>query len=289
MIQQVVDLVRANAALLLGRCLAAALVLVLIAGLAVIVARLVERALKRRGPRASTLAPIVRSVITLGGFGVAAVMALSQLGINVATVIAGAGVLGLAVGFGAQTLVKDCISGFFLILDDVVQVGDVAQIDDKTGTVERVGLRVTQVRAYSGQLWYLPNGAIEKVGNYHRGWNRAEIVVGIAYEAEVARALAVLGEVGTTWAGEHADLSIEAPEAQGVLELGASSVTVRLVAKVPPGKIWEVERALRARVKAALDKAEIEISYPKRVVLMRNEAAAALSAPEVEAPAGTGP
>lgn len=271
MYEEIIDAARTHAGVLASRGAAALFVLCLVGGATMMVARLTERALRRRGPRAETLAGIVRSVVALGGFGVAVVMALSQLGIDVATVIAGAGVLGLAVGFGAQTLVKDCISGFFLILDDVLQVGDVAQVDDKTGVVERVGLRVTQLRAYSGQLWYLPNGSIEKVGNFHRAWNRAEILVGLAYEEDVGRALAVLARVGAAWAREHEELSIERPEAQGVLELADSSVLIRLVAKVPAGKIWEVERELRARAKAALDAENVEISYPKRVVYMRRD------------------
>jgi small-conductance mechanosensitive channel len=271
MVEELGELVKANAALIASRGAAAAAVLVLITVITLVAARLVERALRRRGPRATTLATIVRSVLTLSGLAVAGIMALAQLGVDVATVIAGAGVLGLAVGFGAQTLVKDCISGFFLILDDVIQVGDVAQVDDKTGTVERVGLRVTQVRAYSGQLWYLPNGSIEKVGNFNREWNRAEVVVGIAYEAEVGRALAVLEGVGAEWAAENPELSLDKPEAQGVLELGDSSVSVRLVAKIPAGKIWEVERELRRRAKKALDSANVEIAYPKRVLYMRSD------------------
>lgn len=269
MLDRIWSYIEAHAGELLGKAIAAVVVLVVIGALTLTVARVAERMLRKRGVRGATLATIVKSVLTLIGLTVAVVMALSQLGINVATVLAGAGVVGLAVGFGAQTLVKDCISGFFLILDDVVEVGDLVEVDGHKGTIERVGLRVTQLRAFSGQLWYLPNGVIEKVGNFNRAWNRAEVRVGLAYEADVTRALEVLTQAGATWAAANPELSVDKPVAQGVLELGDSTVVMRLIAKIKPGKIMAAELELRRRVKEALDAAGLEMSYPKRVVYVR--------------------
>ena len=233
MLQKITEYLRDNAGLLVTRAITGLVIFTLVYAIAFMVARLVERALKAKSRRGATLATIVRSVISLSGLVAGLVMGLSQLGINVATVLAGAGVIGLAIGFGAQTLVKDCISGFFLILDDVLEVGDRVEINGATGVIERVGLRVTQLRADNGQLWYLPNGTVEKVGNFNREWNRAEVNVGLAYEASVDEALGVLEEVGKKWAAENPELSLAEPIAQGVLELADS------VGEHSPGRAHE--------------------------------------------------
>lgn len=231
-----------------------------------IAARLSARALDARSGRAQTLAPILRAILILVGTVVAVIMAMAQLGVDVTTVLAGAGVVGLAVGFGAQTLVKDCISGFFLILDDVVEVGDLVEIDKIFGRVEKVGLRVTKIREYSGKLWYVPNGSITTVANLSRQFSRVLVDVGIAYEADVGRGLQVLAEIGDAWAKENPTLSLEPPEAQGVLELADSAVKLRLVAKVPPGTVAQVvTRDLRRRIKDGFDAARLEIPYPTSV------------------------
>ncbi len=229
----------------------------------------------RRGHdmRRKTLAPIIETLVFAVILGAGAIMALDEAGLNVATILAGAGIIGLAVGFGAQTLVKDCISGFFLILDGVIAEGDIAQIGDKSGTVERVGLRVTQVRSYNGTLWYVPNGTIEVVGNFTRGWMRAIIEVGLAYEQDVSKGLRVLEEVGAQWAADHPEIVLDPPEAQGVLGLNSSDVSVRLVVKVDNSKaaVWGAERELRKRVKAAFDASGVEIPFPRSVVYHRQE------------------
>lgn len=265
LLQQIIDYLHQNAGLLVARGATAFVTFAVIYGLAIVIARFVERTLKNKSARGATLATIVRSVIALSGLVAALVMGLSQLGINIATVLAGAGVIGLAIGFGAQTLVKDCISGFFLILDDVVEVGDRVEVNGTTGVIEKVGLRITTLRADTGQLWYIPNGAIEKVGNFNRDWNRAEVKVGLAYEASVAEALKVLDEVGQTWAKEHSDISVAAPMAQGIMELADSSVVLRLVARTSPMKMDEVARELRRRIKEAFDEAGLELAYPRQV------------------------
>ncbi|MFW6087854.1 MAG: mechanosensitive ion channel family protein, partial [Myxococcota bacterium] len=195
-------------------------------------------------------------------------------------VLAGAGVLGLAIGFGAQSLVKDIISGFFLIFDDALGEGDIANVGGEvTGVIESVGLRITKVRALDGQLWYIQNGEIQRVGNYSRTWTRALVTVGLAYEQDVAKGLRVLQEVGDTYAAENPDLVLEPPEAQGVLGLDDSSVGVRLVVKVTAGNHWAAERDLRKRVKEAFDAAGVEIPFPRHVVYHRQEEGEAGAAP----------
>ena len=174
-------------------------------------------------------------------------------------------------GFGAQSLVKDVIRGFFLILDDVIRVGDVAQVNGATGVIEEVGLRMTRVRSFNGQLWSVPNGTINEVGNFTRGWARAVVEVGVAYEQDVGQGMKVLQAVGDAWAAEHADLVLEPPEAQGVMGLDASDVGLRLVIKVQAGQQWAVERTLRAQVKAAFDAQGVEIPFPRQVLYHRQE------------------
>ena len=223
--------------------------------------------------RRRTLAPIVQTLTSALVLGAGIITALDQTGFNVATILAGAGILGLAVGFGAQSLVKDCLSGFFLILDGVLAEGDIVSAGDQSGTVERVGLRLTQIRSFNGVLWYVPNGEIHVVGNMTRQWMRAVVEVGVAYEQDVARSLEVLQRVGEQWAGENPELVLEPPEAQGVMGLNGSDVGLRLVIKLDNTNkvLWGAERALRKRVKDAFDAEGVEIPFPRQVVYHRQE------------------
>ena len=227
------------------------------------------RALKkqREGSLGSVVGRIIRAAVLFAG----AMMALDQVGVDTRTVLAGAGILGLAVGFGAQSLVRDLISGFFLLLDDVLRPGDTVELNAAIGTVEDVGLRVTKVRTLNGQLLYIPNGELSTVGNYSRGWCRAIVTVGLAYEEDVEKGLQVLQEVGDAYAVENPELVLEPPEAQGVTGLNESDVGVRLMVKVKPAQQWAAERALRRRVKAAFDERGVEIPFARRVLYVRSE------------------
>jgi moderate conductance mechanosensitive channel len=226
--------------------------------------------------RAATLVPIARNGIRSAIFAVGIVMALDHIGVDVATLIAGAGIVGIALGFGAQSLVKDLIAGFFLLLEDVVRIGDVATVGDTTGTVEQVGLRMTLVRTFNGQLWYIPNGEIKSVGNFNRGWTRAVVEVPTAYETDLTHALKVLKQVGDGYMADHPGDLVESPVAEGILSFNSSDLTLRLIARVQPNSHWPVERELRRRVKEAFDAEGIEIPYPRQVSLFR------------EAPEGSG-
>ena len=181
----------------------------------------VSRTLEARAGehRAATLAPAVQSLTRISILGVGFVMAASQLGLNVATVLAGAGVLGLAVGFGAQTLVRDVISGFFLIVDGVVEADDHITFGQVSGIVEEIGLRMTRVRAIDGQLWYVPNGELKIVGNFNRDWARASVDIPLPHEQNVREAMAVVQATADAWAAENSDIVVEPPEVQGVLSL----------------------------------------------------------------------
>jgi moderate conductance mechanosensitive channel len=265
---------------------AAAVILVGSIVLASVLARLAGRSLERDSRRGATLASIVRTSVRIVVIVLGAVMALDQLGIQVGAILAGAGILGLAVGFGAQSLVKDVISGFFLILDDALSEGDIADVGgEATGVVESVGLRVTRVRAFNGQLWYVQNGEIRKVGNFSREWTRAVVEVNLAYEQDIAKGLGVLQRVGDGWAAEHQDLVLEPPEVHGALGFNASEITVRLVIKVKAPNHWGAERELRGRIKAAFDEAGVEIPFPRSVVYHKQDASDAI---KVVGPNGAG-
>jgi small-conductance mechanosensitive channel len=264
---------------LVERLTATVLVLLATLVIAAILSGWVRRVVTRA--RGETLAGAAATtakaaVIILGGM-----TAADHMGLDVKALLAGVGVLGLAVGFGAQSLVKDVISGFFLILDGVLKVGDIAQVGEATGVIEEVGLRRTCVRAFDGQLFYVPNGQIAAVGSYSRGWTRAVVEVGVAYEQDVRRALSVLKQVGDEIAAEQDEIVLEPPEAQGVMSFGASEVAVRLVVKVKAAEHWALERELRQRIKAAFDAEGVEIPFPRQVVYRRTESSSEL------APSGT--
>ena len=253
-----------------GKSLAIGLI-VLVVGwlLSRLAARATQKALSRAN--AQSLAPMASTLARLSVLVTAVVTALDQMGFDVTTVLAGAGVLGLAVGFGAQTLVKDCISGFFMVVENVITQGDWVDLDGKFGQVENVGLRITRLRAFDGTLWHVPNGEVKVVGNRCRVWMRAVATVGVAYEADLAEALRVLQAVGDAFAAEHPELLFadEPPVAQGVLGLDDSSVGLRLVVKIKAdqtGQLWPTQRELRRRIKESFDEAGIEIPSPRRVV-----------------------
>lgn len=264
---------RDNAGLLTSRLVAALLILLA----AFIANRLARRAFRKylgregHSARSMTLLPIVQTLLSISIVGTGVVIALEQFGFNLTAVIAGAGVLGLAIGFGGQELVKDVISGFFMIFDGVIETGDFVTTDAITGQVEEIGIRVTRIRSYDGKLWYVPNGRIQVVGNMSRGWVRAIAEVGLAYEEDVGRGLQIMQQVGDAWAADNPELCVERPEAQGVVGLNTSNVGVRLVGRVAPAQHWAVEREWRRRIKAAFDEAGIEVPLSRHVMYLKRE------------------
>jgi small conductance mechanosensitive channel len=242
--------------------LLAAITTILGAWLAARVARTALRRLlsRRKSSRARTLQPLVQALSSVALLGTGIVLALEQLGFDLTAVIAGAGVVGLAVGFGAQSLVKDVISGFFLIFDEVLEAGDYVDVDKVSGTVEEMGLRLTKIRADDGKLWYVPNGQIQVVGNNNRGWMRAMEMVKLASGQDVSRAVAVVDEVARAWAAERADVVVEAPRVEGVLEVDAAATGVRLTVKVRPGSQDVAEQELGARLRAAFAREGIALA-----------------------------
>jgi small-conductance mechanosensitive channel len=230
----------------------------------------------RRVQRAETVGALLASVASFGIWTLAGLMALGTMGLDLGPLIAGAGIVGVALGFGSQNLVRDFISGIFMLLEDQYGVGDVVDAGPATGTVEGVGLRTTRLRDVNGTLWHIPNGEIRRVGNRSQGWARALVDVEVAYSTDLDAATQVIERVADDmWRDERwAHRILEEPELWGVEELGPDGVRVRLVAKTRPLEQWKVARELRARIKAAFDKAGVEVSTQKVVAAGDNPPAA---------------
>lgn len=220
--------------------------------------------------RARTLEVLLRSMLTYIVFFLAALTILQVFNVNTSAILASAGILGLAIGFGAQNLVRDVIGGFFILFEDQFSVGDFVEAAGVTGTVEEIGLRTCKIRQWTGQLHVIPNGEISRVTNYNRGQMMALVVVGIAYEEDIDQAIEVLRQESER-AYREIDTILDTPLVQGVVELADSSVNLRTIAPTKPGEQWAVERELRRRFKYALDRAGIEIPYPRRVLYQREE------------------
>jgi moderate conductance mechanosensitive channel len=221
----------------------------------------------RRVQRAETIGALLASIASFAVWLLAGLMALGALGLNLGPLIAGAGIVGVAVGFGSQNLVRDFISGIFMLLEDQYGVGDVVDAGPASGTVEGVGLRTTRLRDVNGTLWHIPNGEIRRVGNRSQGWARALVDVEVAWSADIQDATRVIERVADAMWDEEgwSARMLEQPEVWGVEELGPNGVRVRLVVKTRPLQQWGVARELRARIKDALDRAGIEVPATRAV------------------------
>jgi moderate conductance mechanosensitive channel len=223
--------------------------------------------------RDATLVKLLENVLTYVVFFITVMTILSVLTINVQAMLAGAGIVGLAVGFGAQSLVKDVITGFFIIFEDQFSVGDFVRIGQFEGTVEEIGLRTTKIKSFTGEIHILPNGNITEVTNFSVHNSVAVLDIGIAYESDIDRTERVLQELLADLPDKYEEL-IKAPELLGVQQFGASEVVLRIVAETEPMKHWYIGRLLRKEIKQALDENGIEIPYPRLVMYSRQEEAA---------------
>lgn len=192
---------------------------------------------------------------------------LTKFGINVTSLIAVAGVGSVAIAFGAQSLVQDLITGVFILMEDQFGIGDVINIDGLSGTVESISIRTTRLRSADGNLHIVPNGQIKAVTNMSKGFNRAVVDIGIAYEEDIDRVISVMeDEVKKIYAQQMIDGIIKEPEVLGIVNFSDSSVDIRISADAQVGENWKIERELRRIMKKRLDKENIEIPYPQRVV-----------------------
>jgi small-conductance mechanosensitive channel len=230
----------------------------------------------RAAARAHTLGHVLHSIAAFTVWTIAAITILGELGINLGPLIAGAGIAGIALGFGAQSLVKDFLAGVFIIVEDQYGVGDIIDVGELsgtpvTGTVESVSLRATKLRSVNGTVWHVPNGTVLRVGNMSQQWARAVLDVSVAYgsdldvaQAEIKRTADGLWQ-DPAWAGQV----LEEPELWGVEDLAPDGVTIRLVVKTLPAEQFRVLRELRVRLKQALDAAGVEIPTAQRTVWVR--------------------
>jgi small conductance mechanosensitive channel len=225
-----------------------------------VLARATGMAAERHAQRMLTLGSLLRSITTFVVFGIAGLTVMGLVGIPLGPVLASAGVGGLALGFGAQSLVKDFLSGVFMIVEDQYGVGDVIDTGEAVGTVEAVSLRITRLRDAEGVVWYVRNGEVVRVANRSQGWSTAVVDVPVAYDENVERVLAVLRratagmEVEEGWEGRL----LAAPEVVGVESISGTTMTMRVLARCAAGEQFAVQRELRERVKTALDAAGVK-------------------------------
>ena len=263
---------------LLGKLLSIILIFIIIKMIVAIINKLIDRTIELKGmsklqitdSRRDTLTVILKKIVRYVIYFIGVVISLELFDINTTSIIATAGVGGLAIGFGAQSLVKDIITGFFILLEDQYTIGDYIQIDSKEGIVEELGLRVTKVRDFTGELHIIPNSSINVVTNRTRGAMRALVKMSIAYEEDVDNALRVMERVSKE-ISESVDNIVEGPTVLGISAMGPSDVVITAVAKTKPMEQWSVERMMRKAYKEAFEHEGIEIPYSKLIVFGGDE------------------
>ena len=231
----------------------------------------VKRVDEPRRQQLVTIAQAVKWTVSVVIVGVAVLTLLSTFGMNITPLLASAGVAGLAISLGAQTLIKDFIGGVLILLENQYVVGDTIQVGNVTGQVEQITLRATYVRELGGDLFIVPNGEVRIVANQTKGWSRALVEVGVAYEADLDRALAVLTESASAFVQDPAIAPnvLEPPQVMGPVSLGDWAANMRVMVKVKPGKQLEVARELRKFVLAACEREGIALPYPRQEVWVR--------------------
>jgi len=223
---------------------------------------------ERRQRRARTIGVALRSAFGALVLTLAFATILTQVGIEVGPIIAAAGILGVALGFGAQSLVKDILSGIFILLEDQYGVGDVVDLGEASGAVEEVGMRATRLRSLDGTVWFVPNGEIRRVGNKSRLWSRAMIEIRVHYSQNLEEAHDALldAAITATQREEIAPHVLSAPTVPGVESLAADAVVLRVFVQVQPGQQWDVERAIRAEIQHVFRERGIRLAFSENRV-----------------------
>lgn len=223
----------------------------------------------RAEQRTETLRQIVRSVAKVVLFVVVLLVTADQLGYDTKTLLATVSIVGVAVGFGAQSLVKDVISGFFILLEDQYGVGDVIKVDNHSGVVERMSMRATVLRNLEGQVHVIPNGNIQTVTVLTKEWARAVVDVTVGYRENLEKVFRVLERIGDRLHEEWPDRVTEKPTILGIEQLGQDGVVIRCVTKTPPMKQWDVMREWRRRIKEEFERQGIEIPVTQKTVIIQ--------------------
>jgi small conductance mechanosensitive channel len=220
---------------------------------------------ERRAQRAATIGSVLRSGVSFTILVIAALSILSELGVNLAPFIAGTSIIGVALGFGAQNIVKDFLSGMFMMLEDQYGVGDVIDFEKATGTVEAVGLRTTQLRDVNGTVWYVRNGEVVRVGNKSQGFAQVVLDVPIDADADIDRASSTMQAVAQEMRADEAwePVFLGDPEVQGVERMTREETVIRLVVRVRPLEQWRVAREMRRRIRERLERQDIDTHLPE--------------------------
>lgn len=222
--------------------------------------------------KSTTLAGILKSIVKYTVYIIMIISVLNVLEIPTAPLLATAGLGGLAVGFGAQSLVKDVFTGFFILFEDQYGVGDYVTIGTMTGTVEDIGLRITKIRSFNGDLHIIPNGEVKTVTNHSKGNSLAVIDIGISYGADAQKAIDVLRELAEAYYKSKPEGMLKRPEVLGIVKFGEAEVVLRTVIETKPLMHWEMERGLRKLILDAFKENKIEIPYPTRIIIDKEEA-----------------
>ncbi|WP_419945326.1 mechanosensitive ion channel family protein [Candidatus Poriferisodalis sp.] len=228
---------------------------------------------ERARQRATTLGTLFKSIATAIIWAVALMMLLGEFDVNLGPLIAGAGILGVAIGFGAQTLVRDLLTGVFMLIEDQYGVGDWIDLGEASGTVEAVGLRTTRLRDIGGTVWYVPNGVITRVGNYSQLWAQVPLDIDVSYDTDLDEAMTIIKRAADEVWHEQGEATtvLEEPNVVGVQAFAADSITIRVMLKTEAAEQWATARLMRKRIKEAFDQAGIEIPFPQRTVWVRSE------------------
>ena len=246
----------------------------------------------RRRARGQSITAALTSTASVVIWVIALLMVLGVTGLDIGPLLAGAGVAGVALGFGAQSIVRDCLAGLFMLIEDQYGIGDVVDLGEASGVVEGIHLRTTVLRGVDGTVWHVPNGVVQRVGNRSQLWSVAVLDASVAYRTDLTRVRELLHRAAdeVCSSDQFRTSVLEPPVVLGVESLGVDGVTLRLTVKVEPGTQWALQRALREHVKDVFDSAGIEIPFPQRTVWTRvapdvpssatNNAGSTASAPE---------
>ncbi|MCK5215390.1 MAG: mechanosensitive ion channel family protein [Candidatus Omnitrophica bacterium] len=220
--------------------------------------------------RRKTLNPLIKSLLKYIAFFVSFVLILAALNLNPTPILAGAGILGVVVGLGAQPLINDLVSGFFIIFEHLFLVDDYIETGSARGTVEAIDIRTTRIRDPDGQQHILRNGQLGDITNYSKKYTYAVVIVGVAYDSDLDKVYQILSDIGETLKKQNKDV-LDPTQVSGLDNFGESELTIRTITKVKPGKHLQVARDLRKMIKEAFDREDIEIPFARRVLIFKNE------------------
>lgn len=222
----------------------------------------------RAPARAEAVEGVLKNLVTVVVWVIAGLLVLAEFDVNLAPLIAGAGIMGIALGFGAQTVVADFLAGTFMLVEDQFGIGDVIEVNDVQGEVENISLRTTKLRDVRGTVWHIPNSEIKRVGNHSQLWSNAVLDMQVAADADLRRCMQIMDDVARElWEETHRDDAvgdiIEDPRVLGVQAIGDSTVTLRMVVKTDPSTQWQVQRELRLRLIEAFEAAGLPLPVPQ--------------------------